>query len=91
MTKVLKEFFYDFKRFGIIASSASPFLFHIPPAIVLNHRHNDFFLQGVAITEQQKDAGIADERISMRVGDTDIADALMGFRLLSHKLLTSNK
>ena len=55
---------------------------------MLNHRHYDFFLYGVSVAKQKKDADIIGEGVYSGIGDADITNTLMSFCLLSHKLLT---
>ena len=34
-------------------------LFHAPMTVVLDHRHNDFLLRGIAVAEDEEDVGVA--------------------------------
>ena len=54
---------------------------------MLNHRHNDFLLYRVSVSEQEKNADVIGKRVGAGIGDTNVANALMGFRLLRHELL----
>ena len=50
-------------------------LLHLPPAVVLNHRYDDFLLHGVGKAKYEESIGVRKQRISAGRADAHLADA----------------